>query len=185
MRNPWTGRATDHSGATVDVVQTSQLPPHTPKPVIQAVKTAHSGTWRYGLTTAAIAAGVIFAIDVFQSYFFGGLNFFSCGIAWHIVVVGIGAIIAIRLVGRVEAQHNSKRAIARCLDAGLCPSCAYSLDSIPLDGQARRTCPECGSIWKAGTHSPPPVAPGPRQSLKSQLDQTRARRTNPPKEKDS
>lgn len=44
------------------------------------------------------------------------------------------------------------------ITAGYCPSCVYDLRSAETDAMGRRTCAECGGVWRIEATTPPPSA---------------------------
>lgn len=61
-------------------------------------------------------------------------------------VISFGA--AMGVMNRLYGWRDTSAAIRAMTRAGLCPSCAYRIDSIEPEPDECTVCPECGGAWR-------------------------------------
>jgi len=66
------------------------------------------------------------------------------------VLVFIGLIVAAHIVIRAYVRRGTLNQLARTAVAeGVCGSCAFPLQAVPVADDGCMTCPECGASWRA------------------------------------
>lgn len=54
------------------------------------------------------------------------------------------------------ARRCGIKAVRACADTNICPSCGYTLNSLPIESDGCVICSECGGAWKALFEKTPP-----------------------------
>jgi hypothetical protein len=103
------------------------------------------GTWRSQLISVAIVAAT--TGTAFLAGFIGGDNLSSSQSAVLAVLIIMSAAVALWIGPYVVAPRvNWPSWKARLLEAGLCPSCTYTLPGA-AEADKCHVCPECGAAW--------------------------------------
>lgn len=108
----------------------------------RAVRLTMSG-YRMGLQVAiCLAAGGVFAV---LSRWLGMRS--PPGVT-VLATVAVSVALTIML-WRWSEMRSAPRLAVILVEAGLCPTCSYTLADLPLETDGCRVCPECGAAWRA------------------------------------
>jgi hypothetical protein len=145
-------RVIDFRGRTLLLVRKEDLEESVPRKVRVEVGAANQHRWTPVLGTALliIPSALVGLLIVRGISWFTGLGSAKLPNVTWLAIAAFAAYVVFCgvFLGSLLARRRGIAAVRACLNAGLCPSCGYSLAGSAVEADGCVACGECGGAWK-------------------------------------